>query len=77
MTGSICRSNPNQKSMGAGSKRVSKNLHHQQQQQQKQIKIAAINGKPRVQRYLSRECEFLIVFILTFFIPPYNVDYFL
>ena len=28
-----------------------------QQGNASQVKIAAINGKPRVQRYLSRECE--------------------
>lgn len=28
------------------------------------IKIAAINGKPRVQRYLSKECEFYFVIII-------------
>ena len=26
----------------------------------KPVKIAAISGKPRVQRYLSRECEFYV-----------------
>ena len=30
----------------------------------KAVKIAAISGKPRVQRYLSRECEFF-AFIFT------------
>jgi hypothetical protein len=38
-----------------------------QQQLQHQVKIAAINGKPRVQRYLSRECECFILVLL--FIP--------
>ena len=28
----------------------------------KAVKIAAISGKPRVQRYLSRECEFAFIF---------------
>ncbi len=42
---------------GSGAKQVliQGSSHHQQQLP---IKIAAINGKPRVQRYLSRECEF-------------------
>ena len=30
----------------------------------KPVRIAAINGKPRVQRYLSRECKFLFYYIL-------------
>ena len=34
------------------------NARYSQLPQQHQVKIAAINGKPRVQRYLSNECEF-------------------
>ena len=30
----------------------------------KPVRIAAINGKPRVQRYLSRECKLWFDFIL-------------
>ncbi len=40
---------------GAKQALIQGSSHHQQQPP---IKIAAINGKPRVQRYLSKECEF-------------------
>ena len=48
----------------------------------KPVRIAAINGKPRVQRYLSRECKFLFLFTSYFwhfiFLKPslFNVTYF-
>ena len=47
----------------------------------KPIKIAAINGKPRVHRYLSKECEFalswfvqnLLIFLLQFCLIKHDV----
>ena len=43
----------------------------------KPVKIAAISGKPRVQRYLSRECECFFMFVVAKDLWQYRVMEFL